>query len=205
VRPVVDRPLEFAARPVHVAQAEVGPGEDASIGTEAPVLGQPAVERREGQRDRFRVVAERLLVEHPERGEQPHRLETVLVEGGDAGIAVPVGGVDALPGSEELPRLTSLGVAAEVVVERTGRGHGVEGGVDHAAEDPSADDLILAPVDVAPLDAPLAEGGVEVAGEGVERLVVVVVAVEGPVPEFRDHGLCVNAHWHLSLRNLTLR
>ena len=39
---------------------------------------------------------EGLLVDHAERGEQPALLETVLVELGDAGIAVAVGGTDRL-------------------------------------------------------------------------------------------------------------
>jgi hypothetical protein len=45
--------------------------------------------------------------------------------------------------------------------------------------DLAADHVVLATVDLTPLDDALAPARVEVAGERVERLVVVVVAVEG--------------------------
>ena len=50
--------------------------------------------------------------------------------------------------------------------------------------DLAAHDVVAAAVDLGPLDAAGPELRVEVAGEGVERLVVVVVGVEGLVGEF---------------------
>ena len=132
-------------------------------------------------------MLEQLLVEDAERREQPDRFEAVLVELREAGVAVAVLGRDRLPLDEELERLLLVGVAAEVVVHRAGLGDRVEGRVDDRAAHLPADHVVLAPVDLGPLHAARAELRVEVAGEGVERLVVVVVGVEGLVGEL-VHG-----------------
>ena len=185
--PVVGGPLELADRPVEVGEREVRRREDAVLVREAPVVVEPAVERGERLRDREDVVAEQLLVEDAERREQPDRLEPELVELGDAGVAVAVLGRDRLAVAEELDRRLLVGVAPEVVVHRAGLGDRVEGRVHDRVADPAADHVVLAAVDLAPLHAAAAERGVEVAGEGVERLVVVVVGVEGEKIEL-GHG-----------------
>ena len=77
-----------------------------------------------------------------------------------------------------------VGVAAEVVVHRAGLGDRVERRVHDRVAHLPADDVVLAAVDLGPLHAARPELRVEVAGEGVERLVVVVVGVEGLVGEF---------------------
>ena len=64
-------------------------------------------------------------------------------------------------------------------MHRAGLGDRVEGRVHHRVAHASADHVVLPAVDLAPLHAAGAELGIEVAGEGVERLVVVVVGVEG--------------------------
>ena len=89
--------------------------------------------------------------------------------------------------AEQLERVLAVGVAAEVVGERAGLGDRVEGGVHHGPADLAADHVVLAPVDLGPLDDAGPELRVEVAGEGVERLVVVVVGVEGEVAEVVGH------------------
>ena len=70
-----------------------------------------------------------------------------------------------------------------------GQGHRVEGGVGHGVTHPAPDDVVPAAVDLAPLDDPVPEGGVEVPGEGVEGLVVVVVGVEDRVVEILESGM----------------
>ncbi len=169
--------------PVEIGERDVRRGEDLVLVREAPVVVEPAVERGERLRDREHVLAEQLLVEDAERREQPDRLEAELFELGDARVAVAVLGRDRLALAQELARLLAVGVAAEVVVHRAGFGDRVERRVDDRVAHPSADHVVLAAVDLAPLHAATAERGVEVAGEGVERLVVVVVGVEGEVIE----------------------
>ena len=68
-------------------------------------------------------------------------------------------------------------------MHRAGLGDRVERRVDDRVADPPADDVVLAPVDLAPLHAARPQLRVEVAGERVERLVVVVVGVERQVGE----------------------
>ena len=127
---------------------------------------------------------EGLLVDHAERGEQPALLETVLVELGDAGIAVAVGGTDRLALLEQFDRVLVVGIAAEVVLEHTRKGHRIEGGVDHGVADLAADDVVLAPIERAPLDGAGAGTRIEMTREGVDGLVVVVVTVEDGESEF---------------------
>jgi hypothetical protein len=54
----------------------------------------------------------------------------------------------------------------------------IEGGVHHRVVHLAADDLVLATVDLAPLNDASTEAWVEVPGERVDRFVVVVVGVE---------------------------
>ena len=156
-RAALGGPLELADRPVEIGEGDVGRGEDAVLVREAPVVVEPAVERGERLGDREHVVAEQLFVEDAERGEQPDRLEAELVELGDAGVAVAVLGRDRLALAQELVRLLAVGVAAEVVVHRAGLGDRIEGRVHDRVAHPSADHVVLAAVDLAPLHAAGAE------------------------------------------------
>ena len=155
-----------------------GRGEDAVPVGHAPVLGQPAVEGTEQEDDRARVVLERLLVEHAERGEEPDLGQVLRVHGGEAGVAVAVLGADGLGLAHELVDGPAVGVAAEVVDERPGRRDRVEGRVGHGPADPAAQRVVAPAVDLDPLDHPRPQLRVEVAGEGIERFVIVVVRVE---------------------------
>ena len=176
-------PLQLDDRPVGVGQRQVRRTEDAVLVGEAPVLLDPAVEGGERRRQRGQVVLQELLVEHAEGREQPDGLEPELVHAGQAGLGLPVLGADRLPLAEELQRRLPVGVAPEVVVHRPGLGDGVEGGVGDGAADRAAHHVVLPAVDLAPLDAPRRHRRVQVAGEGVEGLVVVVVTVERRVAE----------------------
>ena len=82
------------------------------------------------------------------------------------------------------------GIPPEVVVHRPGHGDGVEGRVGDGPAHPAADHVVAPAVDLAPLDDPRSERRVEVTGEGVLGLVVVVVGVEHRVSERRGvtHG-----------------
>ncbi len=71
-----------------------------------------------------------------------------------------------------------MGIASEVLVHGSRKGYGVEGRVGHRVVHLTADDVVLPPPDLTPLDHPRPERRVQVSGEGVGRLVVVVVAVE---------------------------
>ena len=175
---------------VQVGQRDVGSGEDPVLVRHAPVLGQPAVEGAEQEDDGARVVLEGFLVDHAQGREEPDPRQALRVHDAEAGVAVPVFGADRLGRAEELVRGAPVGIAAEVLHEGAGRRHRVEGGIGDGAADPAADGVVLAPSDVGPLDDPGSVGRVQVAGEGVERLVVVVVGVE-------DRGVRWCAWWCL--------
>ena len=177
---VVEAVAQLGDRGVDVGEADVGRREDAVLVLEAPVLGDPPVERLECHGDRFGVVLELLLVDHAEGREHPDGVEPVVVELVEADVTVAVCRGDAVAGLEELDGVVAVGVAPEVVAQHTGLRHRIERGVDHRTADPAADDVVHPPVDLGPLDRARAPLGGQVPAEGVERLVVVVVGVEGP-------------------------
>ena len=185
--PLAKRPLQLLDGPVRVGEGDVGGGEDAVAVREAPVVVQPPVEGPEGGADGLGVVVKRLLVDHPERGEQPAPGQALLVEHAQSGLGIAVLGADRLVVAEPGERVDPVAVAPEVVVEAAGLGHRVEGGVRDGPAHPPAEHVILAAVDGRPLHAPGPERGVEVAGEGVDRFVVVVVRIEDRMPEVA-HG-----------------
>ena len=171
--------LQLAHGVVRVDERDVRGGEDAVPVVEAPVLVQPAVEGPEGGHERRRVVDQRLLHAHAERREEEGGLEALGVHDLQAGVAVAVGGVDRVQLAEQVGHSGGLGVAApEVLVERPRLADRVERRVRDEPVDLAADQEALAPVDRRPLHGALGELGLDVAGEGVERLVVVVVGVE---------------------------
>ena len=148
---LVERPLELLDRPVLVGQGEVGRGEDAALVVERPVLGEPAVEGAEGDADGLRVVLQRLLVDHPERGEEEAAGEALLVEHLHAGGRVAVLGADRLVVAEELQRVDLVRVAAEVLAEAARLGDRIEGGVGDGPAHLAAEHVVLPPVDRGPL------------------------------------------------------
>ena len=105
------------------------------------------------------------------------------------GVAVLRG--DRLTITQELEWVAPVGVAPEVVVHRAGLGDRIERGVRDRVADAPADDVILPPVDLGPLHATAARLGIDMAGERVERLVVVVVGVEREVVEGLEHAIRV--------------
>ena len=100
----------------------------------------------------------------------------------EARVAVAVLGADRLALAQELERAaarrgcrgSSRDIAPALAI-------GSNVGLHDRVADLAADHVVLAPVDLAPLHAAAARARVEVAGEGVERLVVVVVGVEDRV------------------------
>ena len=124
------------------------------------------------------------------------------------GIAVEVLGVLAqrVEVAEELLDALALGVAAaEVLVERAGLGDRVPRGVGDEAVDLAADEQPLPAVDLRPLHRAARHALLGVAGEGVDRLVVVVVAVEVLEVDVAGHGSPSGVGGPSSLRNLCER
>ena len=181
--PAVERPLELLHRPRGVGEREVGRGEDAALVVEGPVLGEPPVERAEGDAHRLRIVLQRLLVDHPERGEEEAPGQPLVVEHAQPSGRIAVLRTDGLVVADELERVHVVRVATEVLAEAAGLRDRVEGGVGDRPAHLAADHVVLPTLDRGPLHGPGTERRVEVAGEGVERLVVVVVGVPHRVPE----------------------
>ena len=91
--------------------------------------------------------------------------------------------------AEELTHALALGVAAaEVLVERPRLGDRVPRRVRDEPVDLPADEQALLAVDLGPLHGALRHAGLGVAGERVDGLVVVVVAVEHLEVDVTAHG-----------------
>ena len=182
-----DGPLQLAQRPLDVHQAQVQGGEQALLVGEAPVVVQPAVERPERGGDGPDVVLQAGLHAHAQSGEHEASAQPLGVHEGQPLVAVAVGGADGVELAEGLAHVAGRGLGPEVLVEDAGLGHRVEGGVgDEPVDAPGHDQPLLAP-DVGPLHAALGHLGVDVTGEGVGGLVIVVVGVESEIPEV-GHG-----------------
>ncbi len=192
-------PVDLGGGPVGVGEGDHRRGVEPAVApVEAPVVVEPAVEGGEGGVQGGHVAGQRLLHADAQRGEQQRAVHPLLVEQRQAGVALAVAGVpcDRLQLAEHGLHVEALGVAApEVVLEAAGRGDGVEGGVGDELVDPPAHQEAPLAADVGPLHAPLGHGGVDVAGEGVLGLVVVVVRVEGPESQVH-HGRSVVAARH---------
>ena len=178
-----DGPLQLAQRPVDVRQAQIQGGEQALLVGEAPVVVEPAVEGPKSGGDGPYVVFQAGLHAHAQGGEHEAPAQPLGVHEGQALVAVSVGRADGVELAEGLAHVAGRGLGPEVLVEDAGLGHRVEGGVgDEPVDAPGHDQPLLAP-DVGPLHAALGHLGVDVAGEGVGGLVVVVVGVESEILE----------------------
>ena len=180
-RAALDERVDLRDRGLGIGEREHRRRDQAVVVREAPVVLEPPVERGEAGHRRGDVVLERLLDAAPERGEQQRGIEALLVGDGDARVAVAVLGAQRLDLHQRRPGSTPFGdLAAEERVEAAGDDDRVEGRVRDEAVDALADEqlhVLLAVVHRAHA-APL-ERGIEVPGERIERLVVVVVGVDG--------------------------
>ena len=180
--------LELGHRGLHVDQGQHRRREDALLVGVAPIVLEPAVEGLEGGDQGRRVVSKRLLHADPERREQEAPVEALLVHDPQPGVAVAVLRVNGLELTEEGPHVLGARVAtSEVLVEAARLRDGIEERVGDEAVDLPAHQQTPATVDLRPLHGPLGHFGIDVAGVGVGRLVVVVVGVEDAVLERRRH------------------
>jgi hypothetical protein len=166
--------------------------EPAVAPVEAPVLVEPGVEGRERSVEGGDVAPQRLLHPDPQGGEQQRAIQTLLVEEGHPGVAVAIAGVaiDGIQLAEHRLEVEPVVVAApEVVLEAARPGDRVEGGVGDELVDLPAHQQPALTADVGPLHAPLGHRGVDVAGERVGGLVVVVVGVERPERQIDHAGM----------------
>ena len=181
--PEPQHPVQLRADRGGVAERDVGSAEYAVLAVVAPVVVQPPVEAPHHGDCRVDVVAEELLVEHAERREQPDRMQALGVHHLETGLRVHVVVGQRLAVAQHLGGVPALGVPLEVVAQRSGLGDGVPGRIGHRPGQPAPDEVVLAAAHVHPLHHPGLHRGVDVAGERVVGLVVVVVGVEGPVAE----------------------
>ena len=198
-RPVGQGKLQLRHRCVNVGQRDVRRGEYAVLVGEAPVLAEPLVERPEHHSDALGVVLEHFLVEHAERGKQPNLADALGVHCGQSGVVVAVRGVDRGRRPQELMGIFAVRIPAEVLRECSGRADRVERRIGHGKIDLAPDHMALTTIDLGPLDDPTTQPGVKVSGEGVDRLVVMVVAVKDGMIEF--HRTLLRALLYLALRD----
>ena len=175
-----EHPFDLVGERVGVDEGEHGCAVDPLVVREAPVVVEPAVERTERAHNAGGSSTRACSMPTPRvrRKIAPVRPCRSMRR---SRVAVPVLRVLAhrVEVAEERPHVLALRVpAAEVLVEGARLRHGVERRVGDEAVDPSADEQALLAVDLRPLHRALGELRLEVPGEGVERLVVVVVAVE---------------------------
>ena len=122
---------------------------------------------------------QRLLHPDAEGGEEEAAVDALGVHDRQPGVAVAVLGADRLEVAEQGGHVLRVGIpTSEVLVEAARLGHGVERGIGDEPVDLAGHQESLAPIDLGPLHGPSGHLRVEVAGEGVGGLVVVVVGVE---------------------------
>src|SRR6516162_6776530 len=205
----VEHEIDFLDRLLRVSQRNHRRREDTVIvPIETPVFVEPQVEGVQRRHRAFHVVLERFLDPAPEGWKHDARLDTLVVDDGDPGVAILVfrsqfelldphqrGGIDALGD-----------LAAEQRVQATRHDDRVEGRVGNEPVDPVADDRLGVAAVAVHLNAAPAELLVQVPGEGVQRLVVVVVDIDRLVAQvihdhpFRYHRLSIGCSERRKLR-----
>ena len=184
--------VELDHRGLGVGQREHRGADDPTLVVEAPVLVEPRVEGRQRGHGGVDVVLESLFDAAPHGGEQHDRGEVLVVHDLQPGVTVLVLGPERLD-LHERPRIDSLGdLAPEEGVDAARHDDGVEGRVRDELVGVATGQHPRAPAGGDDLHAAAGEGRVEVPGEGVERLVVVVVGVD---------RLVVQVHGQASLGN----
>ena len=184
--PVVHSPLQLLDGPTGVGQGDDRGGEDAVLVVEGPLVQHPAVEGRNGGVGELDVVLHPLFEQRGQGGEQQRGVHPLLVEQLEAVVGVAEGGQTADWLAGDLAQGSALGVVAPVVfLPGAGSGDHIEGGVGDVLAD-----LVVYGDFGASLDVHVADGAAvvlgQVAGEGVDGLVEVVVGVVDVVVEV--HG-----------------
>ena len=165
-----------------IEQRQQRHAEDAAVVVEAPVLLEPAVERAQLGVGVLGVVAHRVLDAHGEGRQQDRGFDALLVHQREASVAILVG-VEHVLGARTWiayalrsgSRRFASSEPGGFVLSNFGLGEHVRPVVEH--------DAVVAVVVC--LDPQRARRGLalDVAGESVARLVVVVVGVDRPVVE----------------------
>ena len=186
-RPLFEGPLELLEGCGGIDECDVRGGEDPLPVGEAPVLREPAVEGPERRHAGFRILLERGLHADAQGGQHDAGVHSLVVHHRQAGIAVAVLGVllyrCQLP--ERRPEVIRAGPGTEEVRQCPGGRQVGERGVRYEPVDGAGHEQATLAVDVGPLDRPFRHLGLQVAGERVGRLVVVVVGIHDPEVE---HG-----------------
>ena len=185
-------PLELLDRLLDDGQRDHRGGEDSTVEVEGPLLVHPLVERVDDHMGGDGVVGEPLLEQAGER--RPHHgpVDAELVHEHDAGLGVeePRQRLDVLRRRRELDVFGPGGrrrvLEPELELLGAGRGDLVERGVRDVLADLVLDRDLRPPVDLDVLDHARVLRR-EVPGEGVLRLVHVVVGVEHRVRELAGH------------------
>ena len=176
----LEHPFQLGHGVVEIRKRDVRNAEDALLVREAPVLMEPTVEGAERSLHRREIVDERLLHADTQRREEQCALDAEAVHGLEADLAVAVCGIAGKQIAEEILDAVALGiVAAEVLLEAARCRKHVEGRVRDEPIDLAAHQQHLLAVDISPLHAATLELGLDVAGERVLGLVVMVVGIEG--------------------------
>ena len=184
----LEHPCELLERLLHDRERDDRRREDAVLVVERPFLVHPLVQRVDGRVRQFGIVPHALLEQAGERGEHERAVDPQLVHQLQARSRLPEGRDAAHRLADELAVRLALGVpVAEVLLLGTGSGHDFERRVGDVVADRAPDHDLGAPVQVDVVDGALVAVG-QVTGEGVPRLVEVVVRVEDrEVAGFR-HG-----------------
>jgi hypothetical protein len=178
---MVQRPFQLGDGEVRIDKRHIRGGEDPFLVRKAPIFVHPPVERLERRQECRHVVDERLLHADPEGGQEDRALYPLGIHQRQSGIAILVLGVlrQRVQIAEKLGRVRPLWVtASEVLVQSSWFGHRVPGRVGNETVDPTTYEQPLPSIDHRPLHGPFAELRVEMPGERVLGLVVVVVAVK---------------------------
>jgi hypothetical protein len=187
---VFEAELELGHRPGGIGQRDDRHGEDPSLGAEAPLVEDPAIQSVEQAVGEVDVVGHLVLDPRDHGREHPARLDALGVHALEPGRPVHVLGpslqrledVDAL-----LCQLLATLAPAEHQLHRARHGDRVERGVGDVGPELAVEDDVGAAALVGHPQELAGEARVEVPGERITALVEVVVGVEHAVAEIPGH------------------
>ena len=112
---------------------------------------------------------------------------------------IAVFGANGFTLGQELDGVFAVGITTEVIVHRSCRRNRVKGRISDNTTDLTPNHLVLAPLYLCPLHTSWTIFRVKMAGEGINCLVVMVIAIEGHKIQFRGHVLMVRQNDQMRL------
>ena len=178
-RIAIKRPLKFGHCIVNIRQHDVRSREDAVLVCESPVLVEPAIEGTECSLCSRKVITECLFHSNCKCWEEQRAFDVQAVHRLQTDFTISVRRIARKQLTKEILDAVALWIAAaEILLKAARRRKHVERRVRDEPIDLAANKQHLATIHFGPLHTAALELRLDVAGERVHRLVVVIVGVE---------------------------